>query len=99
MSNTADMHQDCVHSIKSGNSDSDDSYGDDFDVPPREKYGLKIWDYFYILKGDFIKGLNLVPAIYKKERNLLHKYVRASDGGNSLSPTFKVINNNHYQNH
>lgn len=45
-------------------------YSDSDDVPPVDRYGRRVWDYFYIIKADLIKGLDEISCIYKKKSKM-----------------------------
>lgn len=67
--------QKALNETSVSDSDSIDSvYSDEEDVPPLVPLKVppflsthKIWDYFYILKEELVRGLGEVKAVYKKK--------------------------------
>lgn len=86
----------CCHYANSHEDDDDENsdyseYSDSEDVPSENKYGYNIWDYFYILKSDVVKGLDKCGMIFRKENKMLRRFERHGNEQFTFLPTNKVI--------
>lgn len=65
-------------------------YSDDDDVPPADRLGQKVWDYFFIPKADLIRGMHKIDTIFRRDRGyLFSKLARANCGANPME--FKFV--------
>ena len=85
----------CQHENSHEDDDDEESdfseYSDSEDVPSETKEGYKLWDYFYMLKSDCVKGLEKCEIIFRKQHSMFRTYERIGNELFTFSPTNKVI--------
>lgn len=65
-------------------------YSDSEDVPSENRLGHRTWDYFYMPITAVVKGLDKCDGIYRKEKNMIHKFQLKKSEAFTFKPTNTV---------